>query len=266
MIFIRRHRFTSRRTARPRQKKIGGQSSAGGAAGIVVPIFMVLSLLPAACSSQGELLSQADADARYLALGDSYTIGESVEADRRWPAILARNLENRYPHSSISVQYRARTGWTTGNLLSSLMETPPENSYDAVSLLIGVNNQFQGLDFSTYRQDVPRLIALARNYSSEGNIFVLSIPDYSYTPYGGMLSPGDRERISREIDEYNSWMEEYCRQQGIPFVNITPITRQAIDNPDLVADDGLHPSAQAYRLFAEEIIRQIDIQALLDLE
>lgn len=230
--------------------------------GLIFPGIILTLFFFSACSSQPPLIPGEPA-ASYLALGDSYTIGESVEAGDRWPAILARELEEQYPHTEISVEYRARTGWTTADLLSSLTESPPEESYDMVSLLIGVNNQFRGLSFSTYREDVPRLIALAQRYSSGGDILVLSIPDYSYTPYGGMLSTAERAEIQREIDEYNSWMENYCRQQEIPFVNITHITREGITNPALVAVDGLHPSAEAYSRFVDEIFLRTDPAALL---
>jgi acyl-CoA thioesterase-1 len=218
---------------------------------IIGVLFFLIGLL--GCTSAGG--ESPAGPLHYLALGDSYTIGEAVYAPNRWPTVLAGMLESEIGAPFV-VEYRARTGWTTGNLLASLEATPPErDGYDLVSLLIGVNNQFRGYPFATYRSEVPQLIDLAVEYAG-GNpdrVFVVSIPDYAYTTYGSYQRADDRQRISREIDEYNAWMEEYCASRGIAFFGITDITRRGIDEPELVASDGLHPSSEAYRQFADRI-------------
>jgi acyl-CoA thioesterase-1 len=196
----------------------------------------------------------------YLALGDSYTIGESVNSDERWPAQLAA-LIGAKAGQTVELEYRARTGWTTGELLASLSASPPQrSSYDLVSVLIGVNNQFRGYDFSIYRGEAARLVDLALEYAGgrPEALFVVSIPDYAYTPYGSRRSAADRQRISRELDAYNDWMEEYCRSRGIAYLYITDITRRGLDEPSLVARDGLHPSGEAYTLFAARAMAEVD--------
>ncbi len=213
-----------------------------------------------ACTSA---LPQAPSDeVHYLALGDSYTIGQSVSPEERWPEQFAGSLETRLSRS-IVVEYRARTGWTSDELISSLRNTATDRqSYDLVSLLIGVNNQFRGYDFSRYTSDVPELIDRALEFT-EGQaerVFVLSIPDYGYTAYGSRIDPQERAAIEHELNAYNSWMKTYVENRGIAFFEITDITRRGITNPELIADDGLHPSGEAYRLFAERIILNFDVE------
>ncbi|MEZ4969406.1 MAG: GDSL-type esterase/lipase family protein [Flavobacteriaceae bacterium] len=126
------------------------------------------------------------------------------------------------------------------------------SSYDLVSLLIGVNNQYQGKPFGVYTQEFPLLLerAISLAYGNPKNVVVISIPDYAYTPFG---EGRNTDKISKEIDEYNAFAEATALQKGVPFVNITDITRDGLVVPELVAGDGLHPSGVAYKRFVDEI-------------
>lgn len=198
----------------------------------------------------GCLLSANVLAERYLALGDSYTIGESVEAGQRWPQQLARELAKDQTLQFESVDFIAQTGWNSARLLAALDSQAPDNDYQLVSLLIGVNDQYQGLALSGYRQRfrtlLRRAIALAGNEPSR--VLVLSIPDYAYTPFGG----SDRA-ISREIDRFNRVNATLSREQDVLYVDITDISRRGLAQPALVADDGLHPSAEQYRLWVQRV-------------
>ena len=190
----------------------------------------------------------------YLALGDSYTIGQSVCETCGYPEQLRRNLSNTYPATSFSLKIIAKTGWTTSNLLSAIKAENLSSNYDLVTLLIGVNNQFQNTPFSVYESEFPELVnkAISLAKGEKSNLIVVSIPDYAYTPFG-QSAVYNSKTISLEIDKYNTFAETYCKTNNIEFVNITDITRQGLSNPSLVTQDGLHPSELAYSLFVERI-------------
>ena len=192
---------------------------------------------------------------KYLALGDSYTIGQSVCETCRFPTqlkdSLQKNLENI---TSVQSRVIAQTGWTTSDLKATLIQQNPANDYDLVTLLIGVNNQYQNKPFSLYEEEFPDLLnrAITIAKGDKNNVIVISIPDYAYTPYGqGSSNP---QNISSQIDMYNLFAENYCVQNNITFVNITDITREGLENPSLVAGDGLHPSKIAYTRFVDRIL------------
>lgn len=197
----------------------------------------------------------------YLALGDSYTIGQSVCETCRFPEQLKASLKAMSSQTSISLKVIATTGWTTSNLLSAINAQNPDSNYDLVTLLIGVNNQFQGKDFSIYEKEFPELankaVALAKG--DKKNVIVLSIPDYAYTTFGMMYGTDGRMKISDEIDKYNAFAQSYCVKQGITFVSITDISRMGLMNKNLVATDGLHPSEAAYKLYVEKIMPKVKI-------
>ncbi|KQX08824.1 SGNH/GDSL hydrolase family protein [Flavobacterium sp. Root420] len=197
------------------------------------------------------------ASINYLALGDSYTIGQSVCETCRFPEQLKSSLKSIYPQSNFLLQIIATTGWTTSNLMSAINTQNPDSSYDLVTLLIGVNNQYQGRDFSIYEKEFPQLVtkSIALAKGDKKNVIVLSIPDYAYTPFGKMSM--NQEKISTGINQYNTFAENYCMMNGITFVSITDITRQGLNNPGLVASDGLHPSETAYKMFVEKILPQV---------
>jgi lysophospholipase L1-like esterase len=188
----------------------------------------------------------------FLALGDSYTIGESVDSRDRWPAQLARLLrETGTPVADPRII--ARTGWTTDELSRAMDAEVPAGPYQLVTLLIGVNNQYRGRSVADFRPQfralLQRAIGLADGHASR--VIVVSIPDYGVTPYA---AGSDRGKIGREIDEFNAVCQAESTALGAAFVDITPESRTAASNPSLIAPDGLHPSAKMYREWVEQIL------------
>ena len=188
---------------------------------------------------------------KLLSLGDSYTIGESVCETCRFPEQLKDSLINNTENTAFNLKVVATTGWTTTNLLNGISNENLLNNYDLVTLLIGVNNQYQGKDFSIYETEFPELvdIAITKAKGDKNRVIVVSIPDYAYTSFGN-----GNTTISSEIDAYNAFAENYCNANNITFVNITDITRNGLEDTDLVASDGLHPSEKAYSLFVERLL------------
>lgn len=191
----------------------------------------------------------------YLALGDSYTIGESVEVAERWSVQLATKLSQQECAVSIP-EIIAKTGWRTDDLLGAIKkELNSTIKYDIVSLLIGVNNQFQGKSIDVYKKELKLLLDKAIKHCKQAKkgVFVLSIPDYGATPYG---EPKAAE-IGAEIDEWNNACQSICQEYDIPFYNITEISRKGANQADLVAKDGLHPSGKMYGLWVDEILSKV---------
>jgi acyl-CoA thioesterase I len=196
---------------------------------------------------------------KILALGDSYTIGESVCDTCRFPEQLKQQLiSETNSNKEFELKIIALSGWTTNDLLRSLNTQNDLIDYDLVTLLIGVNNQAQNYPFSTYETEFPQLIAKAILYakSNKNNLVVISIPDYAFTPFGDGNSS-----VSADINKYNDFAQNYCITNNITFINITDISRMGFENPSLVASDGLHPSELAYSKFVERIL-PIAIQKL----
>lgn len=211
------------------------------------PLILILSL---ACSPS-DPMPAPQKNIHYLALGDSYTIGESVAASERWPVQLAQGLRNE--KRQVETQIIARTGWTSDELETNLEAINPKGTYDMVSLLIGVNNQYRRMDTTSYRASFIRLIekSIALAGGNAQRVFVLSIPDWGLTPFG---KQSGRTTISQEIDAFNQVKKSVCAAYGITFFDITPISRLAQDQPDLIAQDGLHPSGKMYQAWVETII------------
>lgn len=184
----------------------------------------------------------------YLALGDSYTIGQGVAPSGRWPKQLSARLSNS-ERIIAPVDLIARTGWTTFNLITAIDVFKPE-TYDLVSLLIGVNNQFQNRPFEQFQVEFDSLLNVSISLAgTTKRVFVVSIPDYGVTPFGG----SNREKIATELDAYNAFMEQQCQKQSIPFINITDISRSLGDGPGALAPDDLHPSADQYKAWVDRI-------------
>ena len=188
---------------------------------------------------------------KYLALGDSYTIGQSVCDTCRFPEQLKSKLKTAFPNDNISLNIIATTGWTTTQLINAINIQNPNVDNDLVTLLIGVNNQYQHKPFSLYESEFPALVntAIALGKGDKTNVIVVSIPDYAYTPYGN-----GNTNISAEITQYNMFAQNYCIENQIEFVYITDITQQGLINPGLVASDGLHPSQIGYQKFVERLL------------
>ena len=186
---------------------------------------------------------------RYLALGDSYTIGESVLVEERWPIQLAKLLETDDIQTEVMII--ARTGWTTSELWQGIQAERIQPPYDLVSLLIGVNNQYRGDEINEYREQFDFLLRKSIEYAEENanHVLVLSIPDWSVTPFA---AGRDRERIAKEINEFNSVNRELSEKAAVQYVDIMPISQEALNNQLLIAPDGLHPSGKMYALWAEK--------------
>lgn len=186
---------------------------------------------------------------RYLALGDSYTIGEAVGEGERWPVRLAAALRAG-GRDVADPEIIARTGWTTDELDAAISERDPKGPYDLVSLLIGVNNQYRGRSAEEYREQFGALLERAVGFAGgrAERVFVVSIPDWGVTPFA---EGRNRTEIGREIDAFNAIARERCRERGVRFVDITPGSRKAANDPALVAPDGLHPSGAMYAEWTE---------------
>lgn len=184
---------------------------------------------------------------KFLALGDSYTIGESVPVEERWPHQLADMLHDDF---SVEVSIIAKTGWTTGELWEGIQIADPQGPYDMVSLLIGVNNQYRGNDINEYRDEFIFLLEKAVEYAggNPNHVFVLSIPDWGVTPFA---SDRNRVQIAQEIDAFNRVNFEESKNLGVHYVDVTPVSRGALNDISLVAPDGLHPSGKMYADWAK---------------
>lgn len=196
-------------------------------------------------------IEKPDSTHTYLALGDSYTIGESVSEIERFPVQLVEKLKSEdYKMKAATVV--AKTGWTTDELKSGINAATLLKSYNLVTLLIGVNNQYRGRDSGEYRVQFRELLQTAIGFAQNnaGNVIVVSIPDYGVTPYA---ENGNPDKIAQEIDFFNKINYEETQQAGAKYVNITPISREATNDKTLIAPDGLHPSGKMYGLWVQKI-------------
>lgn len=189
----------------------------------------------------------------YLALGDSYTIGEQVP------------LEENFPHQFVALLRKkgieindpiivAKTGWTTDELQDGIAKAVVNPPYDIVTLLIGVNNQYRGRSLAEYEKQFAELSRQAIEFAG-GNtrqVAVLSIPDWGVTPYA---AGRDRDKIAREIDQFNQSAENICRLAGVQFISITEGTREATRDPSLLTVDELHPSGKDYARWAVKLAK-----------
>jgi lysophospholipase L1-like esterase len=184
----------------------------------------------------------------YLALGDSYTIGESVLLHQSFPYQLVQLLRKK-GHACSAPEIIAKTGWTTSELISGMDGYDFLPKYDWVTLLIGVNNQFRGRSVEEYTTDFEKILEKAISLADKKtHVTVVSIPDYSVTPFGKEKEP---ERIAREIDLFNSINKALSIQYKVNYADITGGSREALHDPKLIAEDGLHPSSSEYRKWAE---------------
>lgn len=220
--------------------------------------FLFLSIILFSCSSTVDVRNNPEPqnpNYTYLALGDSYTIGESVVETERWPVQLAEQLRGR-GYKMAAPKIIAKTGWTTEDLLRGIEnELDVQRDFDLVSILIGVNNQYQGKLITEYEKQLRTIFRKAVNHSKtqEKGVFAVSIPDYGYTPFGS----SNQEDITEEINRFNEVFRRVAEEFNVPFYNITPISRDAAENPDLVASDGLHPSGLMYKYWVDQFVNQV---------
>ncbi|MDA7803627.1 SGNH/GDSL hydrolase family protein [Crocinitomix sp.] len=192
----------------------------------------------------------------YLALGDSYTVGESVDYTRAWPnQLLSALVMNNVPISKFKMV--AKTGWRTDEMLKSAKKTIKKEKFDLVSLLIGVNNEFQGQDPEEFEPQFLECLEFAIDHSVNGSegVFVLSIPDYAYTPFGK-----ENKSISERINNYNAVCARISKQKGVAYFDITAISRNGLKDPSFVASDGLHPSATQYKIWVNSFLYELVTQ------
>lgn len=210
--------------------------------------FLLTLLLLSSCVAMPQPDSRSDrrSTSRYLALGDSYTIGESVAEEGRFPNQLAGELGIAAP------RIIAQTGWTTDELNAAIDTGNVTGTYDLVTLLIGVNNQYRGRDAEEYRSQFSALLQRAIGFAGGDakKVVVVSIPDWGVTPFA---EGRDRAKIASEIDRYNAINREEASRAGARYADITAISRGS--DPGLVAPDGLHPSAKQYGEWARVIAR-----------
>ena len=187
----------------------------------------------------------------YLALGDSYTIGEQVPIFESFPYQLVQRLRNAGYHCC-APEIVAKTGWTTGELINGIAKTKLLREYDLVTLLAGVNNQYRGYTTEEYEDEFRALVTTAIQYAGNRpeRVIVISIPDWGVTPFA---EGKNRKLIALEIDTFNDINRQIAVKENASYVDITPGTREAANNPSLLAADGLHPSGADYARWAEKI-------------
>lgn len=208
--------------------------------------------------------SMAQNKLSYLALGDSYTIGEAVKEADSWPMVLSKKLSSGDLVVSCD-KIIATTGWTTDELLAAVRKEEDillKNNYNLVSLLIGVNNQYRDYSFRQYKKEFKKLVKKAINFAGDNSqhVFVLSIPDYGVTPFAEEKDK-DIAKIASDLMNYNNFAKSLCIKYNVAFYDITPISLKAQLDNTYVAADGLHPSAKMYKEWAAYIaagvLRQI---------
>ena len=217
-------------------------------------LYFACLLLSLTCiSAHSQMLTKAR-PVKFLALGDSYTIGESVAELQRWPVQLTQALKAD-GYTCYNPEILAVTGWRTDDLKNALATSALPKDYNLVSLLIGVNNQYQGKSAADYQTEFEELLDLAIQHGGgdHSRVFVLSIPDYGFTPFG----QAQQARTSAEIDTFNAINRSVSKKKNVTYIDITDISRLGLKDPSLVAEDGLHPSGKMYRLWVNRILETI---------
>lgn len=225
-----------------------------------IQYFIITILLLFSCSNKNnntepyQMEIEPQITKNYLALGDSYTIGESVSENERFPVILVDNLNTKNFNFNLP-KIVAKTGWTTGELKSAILKENIDNNYDLVTLLIGVNNQYRGYNIEEFRTEFSELLNMAITFAknNSNNVLVISIPDWAVSPFA---KNRDRDKISAEIDAFNTVKKEETLKRNVKFIDITPISRQGLNKPEYFASDGLHFSGLMHQLWVNEIIQK----------
>jgi lysophospholipase L1-like esterase len=220
--------------------------------------FLILIIMMLSCSStenQNSItpdnMNSNNPKRTFLALGDSYTIGESVDEKDRWSMQLIDLLKDNFNFAKHDII--ARTGWTTSELTQAIEARKLTEQYDLVSLLIGVNNQYRGQSLDNYRVEFRELLKISTKFAKNDakKVIVLSIPDWGKSPFAEGQNKG---KISSEIDNFNNVAKEECKKMNIVFIDITEITRKNTD-ASMFASDGLHYAGKMHRLWANEALK-----------
>jgi lysophospholipase L1-like esterase len=192
----------------------------------------------------------------YLALGDSYTIGEQVEAEENFPHQAATILKNQYHLSVASPKIIAVTGWTTDELNAAIKAEHIKDTFDIVTLLIGVNNQYRGRDLENYETEFKDLLNQAIVFANGrvSHVFVLSIPDWGVTPFA---EGRDKAEIAKQIDAYNDVNKKVTTILACNYIEITESTRTNGLDESYLTPDKLHYAAKEYKIWAERLAKSI---------
>ena len=219
---------------------------------ILVQIILLACTQPITQPDMVVNLNASTSKYSFLSLGDSYTIGESVSEYERWSVQLAGLLRT----DKVDVadpDIIARTGWTTAELQDAIKASNNQKTYNLVSLLIGVNNQYRGQSQDRYRPEFRELLQTATKFAGgkTAHVFVLSIPDWGSSPFA---NGRDKAQIGKEIEQFNAIAQDECQRAGIAYVDITPITRKAAGDNKQFANDGLHYSGKQMKQWAEKAL------------
>lgn len=219
---------------------------------LLLPIFLICFAIFAYVQSADTTENQETKGITYLALGDSYTIGTAINPENSYPNQLSDTLSAR-GYEVAETQIIATNGWTTTDLKEGIDKVDPDSDFDMVSLLIGVNNQYQGKDIELYKEEFRELLEEAIEFAKGNpeNVFVISIPNYGVTPFA---SSRNQDKIRAELQNYDHIAEEISGEYDIPFINITPISELAANDLSLLATDKLHPSAKMYSMWIGELL------------
>ncbi|MFL5808204.1 MAG: SGNH/GDSL hydrolase family protein [Flavisolibacter sp.] len=219
-------------------------------------IFGLLFVIPIQLFSQSK--DTMHNSYSYLALGDSYTIGEAVQLHQDFPYQVVQILRKK-GFNFQAPEIIARTGWTTDELLEGMKAYEFLSKYDFVTLLIGVNNQYRGREVIEYKEQFEEILkkAIELAHGKKDHVFVISIPDWGSTPFA---ADADTEKISRETDVFNTVNKALSIQYKAQYIDITTLSREAKQYPALIAEDKLHPSSIAYSKWAEKIADAITLQ------
>lgn len=231
---------------------------------IMKRLILLVVLLAISVFNSFETMSQDKSSLSFIALGDSYTVGEAVEQENSWPYLLAMDLDAKGIKLNVE-KVIATTGWTTDELLASIDKQEAkllEKTYDVVSLLIGVNNQYRGYSIEQYKKEFEVLLKKAITLAGGKNshVFIVSIPDYGVTPFVKQ-NDKDAKKIATDLVQYNTIARELAEENQVVFFDITPISLKAIYDKSYIAKDGLHPSGKMYKewvnYFSSALSRQI---------
>ena len=223
--------------------------------------FLILIIIMLSCNSTeskitifpnpASNMNENNPKRTFLALGDSYTIGQSIDEKDRWSRQLIDLMKDEFNITKYEII--ARTGWTTSELIDAIEAKKLNEQYDMVSLLIGVNNQYRGQSLDTYRIEFKQLLNISTKFAKNDTkkVIVLSIPDWGKTPFA---EGKGKDNIAAEIDAFNLVAKEECTKMNIIFIDITEITRKNIDS-SMFASDGLHYSGKMYGLWANQVLQ-----------
>ena len=222
----------------------------------MIRLFVLFIFLPILVTAQTK--GAMEKTYTYLALGDSYTIGEAVLLKNNFPYQVVQLLRDRGYNFS-APEIIAKTGWTTDELEAGVKDYRFLSKYDFVTLLIGVNNQYRGREIIEYKEHFEELLKKAIELADgkAKHVIIVSIPDYSATPFAQSM---DTEKITKQIDVFNGVAKALSIQYKTHFVEITEASKEVKNDKELVAEDGLHPSAKEYKKWAEKLAKQIEAQ------